>query len=345
MDDDSTLLTTDFDQPPRGSRLLGSLRTDLPLPTLGGAQFWSDELFFHGWHIQRHARLGHCRLLDAGGIRRARGSWEYCRERLAEFVAKSHAPPMSGKAVIVMHGLLRSARGMRGLARYLAREGGYTTFNVNYPSTRLPIAAHAASLASILRHLEGIEEIHFVCHSLGNLVVRHYLADCLAAKAATGQANGPAMATPAFGDAAPPAAGSLAGPDPRLRRMVMLGPPNRGASIAEWLSRVDPFKLLGAAHEIRDWSTLESRLVAPEIEFGVIAGGRGQTRGYNPLLTGDNDLIVTVESTRLAGATDFRRLPVLHTLMMDDPRVRAMTLRFLRNGYFTAAEERQAIVS
>ena len=36
----------------------------IPLPTLGGKQFWSDELFFRGWRIQRHAVTEHHRLLD-----------------------------------------------------------------------------------------------------------------------------------------------------------------------------------------------------------------------------------------------------------------------------------------
>jgi pimeloyl-ACP methyl ester carboxylesterase len=254
--------------------------------------------------------MGHYRLLDAWQVRRAWGSWEFCRERLAAMADRQGAPAMSGPAVVVLHGLLRSARGMRGLARFLAKEGGYTVFNVNYPSAREPVAQHAAGLAKILRGLEGIYEINFVCHSLGNLVVRHYLADC-----ARGLHGGIA--------------------DPRLRRMVMLGPPNHGAEIAAWLA-VDRLRLLGAAHEIRDWRRLESSLVTPALEFGVIAGGLGKQRGYNPWLAGDNDLIVTVESTRLAGEADFLRLPVMHTLMMDNRRVRAATLEFLRRGRFAA---------
>jgi len=306
---------------------------NLPLPTLGGAQLWSDEWFWHEWRIQRHAITGHYRLLDPRDVRRAWGSREDCQRRLAEIAGRDAASPMSGTAVIVLHGLLRSARGMRGLARYLEREGGYTVVNVNYPSTRLSIAAHAASLRRILAGLVGVEEIHLVCHSLGNLVVRHYLADCQRGAVAT---NGDAEGADAGGAPA-------AGPDPRLRRMVMLGPPNQGSRLAELLTPIDRLRLLGAAHEFRDWPSLAGRLATPEFEFGIIAGGRGEPRGYNPLLQGDNDMIVTVESTRLAGARDFVLLPVLHAVMMDDPRVRALALHFLRDGHFVSDEARQGI--
>ena len=53
--------------------------------------------------------------------------------------------------------------------------------------------------------------------------------------------------------------------------------------------------------------------------------------------------MVTVESTRLAGAADFAVLPVLHTIMMDDATVQEYTLRFLRHGYFVSEAERHPI--
>ena len=92
----------------------------------------------------------------------------------------------------------------------------------------------------------------------------------------------------------------------------------------------------------RAWNELEGGLATPACEFGILAGGRGG-RGFNPLLDGDNDLVVSVETTRLAGAADFAVLPVIHTLMMDDRTVQQYTLRFLQHGYFVSAEARQPI--
>ena len=49
-----------------------------PSKTLGGRQFWRDELFFHEWHVQRHVVTGHCRLLDCADKRHASGTMETC---------------------------------------------------------------------------------------------------------------------------------------------------------------------------------------------------------------------------------------------------------------------------
>ncbi len=91
------------------------------------------------------------------------------------------------------------------------------------------------------------------------------------------------------------------------------------------------------------WPELSKHLAIPQFEFGIIAGGTGDGRGYNRLLNGDNDLIVTVEETRLPGAHDFLCVPVMHTFLMDDRRVEEATLRFLNDGYFVIDDQRQPI--
>jgi hypothetical protein len=93
----------------------------------------------------------------------------------------------------------------------------------------------------------------------------------------------------------------------------------------------------------RQWDRLQQRLATPSFEFGIIAGGRGGERGYNPLVPGDNDGVVSVASTRLAGAADFAVLPALHTFMMNDAKVQEYTLRFLQHGYFVSPERKQPI--
>mgnify|MGYP001828885933 CR=1 FL=1 len=60
-------------------------------------------------------------------------------------------------------------------------------------------------------------------------------------------------------------------------------------------------------------------------------------------MQGNDDWIVTVASTRLAGARDFRVLPVWHSTMMNNPLVLDYTLRFLRHGYFESEDTRQRI--
>jgi len=290
-------------------------------PTLGGRQFWADELFYHEWHVQRNALTGHCRLLDGSNVRHAWGSFEECCAKLERIKRERSLPPMRGPAVVVLHGLFRSAASMAHISRYLREKGDYSVFNMNYPTTRGELAEHARVLDKVIRNLEGIEEINFVAHSLGNLVVRHYL-----------------------GDHTNPEVGTR--PDDRIKRIVMLGPPNQGAQLAEALgaNRMVHFVAGPSVGQMgRNWEKVATKLATPACPFGILAGGRGTDKGYNPWLGKDNDLVVSVETTRLDGAADFAVLPVVHTLMMDDPVVQQYTLRFLKHGYFVSPDERHPL--
>jgi hypothetical protein len=91
------------------------------------------------------------------------------------------------------------------------------------------------------------------------------------------------------------------------------------------------------------WRELKPTLATPACEFGIIAGGRGDGHGYNPLLSGDNDGMVTVASARLPGARDFLLVNDLHFVFLFSPDVQKPTLEFLRHGYFVSEEKRQPI--
>jgi pimeloyl-ACP methyl ester carboxylesterase len=303
----------------------------MPMPTLGGKQFWADELFFHQWRIQRHVSTGHYRLLDEHDLRYASGTYHDCRAALEQIKRQQHLPRMSGKAVVVLHGLVRSRASMEPLCRFLREQGGYTIFNVEYPSTRDDIAEHARSLRHIIDHLDGIEEINFVAHSMGNIVVRHYLGDLARQEPWKQPPNSLAADRRAV---------------TRFHRFVMLSPPNQGALLAEMFSNNVVFQqIMGDSGQQlgRDWPDLEKRLATPAFEFGIITGGKGSEKGYNPLLPGDNDGVISVETAKLAGARDFAVLPVLHSFVMDNDRVQEYVLRFLRHGHFVSEHERRPL--
>jgi pimeloyl-ACP methyl ester carboxylesterase len=305
------------DDPPSTGRL------NAVTPTLGGRQFWADELFFRDWHIQRNSFTGHYRLLDGSNLRHGWGTFAECQAKLEQIKQRRRLPPMRGPGVVVLHGLFRSGASMSNMARALRQQGGYSVFNVNYPTTRGTLTDHAGGLAKVMRSLEGIEPIHFVGHSLGNLVVRQYLAD---------------HTRPELGIR----------PDARIGRMVMLGPPNQGAQLAEVFAENRLFNFVAGASAsqlAREWDSLAAQLATPAFPFGILAGGRGTSKGYNPFLREDNDMVVSVETTKLAGAADFAVLPVLHTLMMDDAKVQEYTLRFLERGYFVSDEQRHPLGS
>lgn len=304
---------------------------EFPMPTMGGKQFWADQLFFHQWRIQRNTFTDHCRLLDEHDFRHASGSYDDCLAVLERIKKTRQLPPMKGRAVLVLHGLIRSRSSMDSLCQYLHEQGGYAVFNVEYPSTQSDIGEHAQSLRHIINNLHGIEEINFVGHSMGNIVIRRYLGDL--------ERQDPLKQSP----------NALAA-DRRARqrfhRFVMLAPPNQGALLAEVFADNILFKNIAgdSGRQLgRDWPDLEKRLATPRFEFGIVAGGKGGGQGYNPLLKEDNDGTISVETTKLPGARDFLRVPVLHSFMMDNPHVQQCALRFLKHGYFLSEQQRQPL--
>src|SRR5262245_24703007 len=62
----------------------GAAPANLATPTLGGMQFWQDELLFHAWRIQRNVFTGHYRLLDDHDWRQAWGTFDECQARLED---------------------------------------------------------------------------------------------------------------------------------------------------------------------------------------------------------------------------------------------------------------------
>jgi len=284
------------------------------MQTMGGRLFWGDVYFFHEWKIQQNVFTGHYRLLNGKDIRKASGTYGECIDTLLEIRKEEKLEPMKGKAVILVHGIIRSSKSFEKMRKRLVKEG-YQVFGFNYPSTRVPITDASKYLERVLTSFEGIEEIDFVVHSMGGLVVRCYLMNCEK-------------------------------PDPRIKRMVMLGVPNQGAGIANKVQNWPLFKMLyGPAGQqlVTDSEGLISRLPIPEFEFGIVAGARGTEKGFNPLIPGDDDGTVELEHTKLPGAADFMTVSALHSFLMGHTVVIDSTIRFLEEGRFRADSPAQPI--
>jgi hypothetical protein len=294
---------------------------NLRSPTFGGTQVWADVSCFHQFRIQHNVLTDHYRLLDPKNIRLAWGSLEACQDKLAAVRKAESLPPMKGKGVVVLHGLFRTRSSMKGLCEHLRKAGGYSVFDVGYPTTRGSVADHAKSLDSVMRSLADLDEISFVAHSLGNIVIRNWLHEISQDKERSEKL-------------------------PTLKRMVMLAPPNHQPEMAVALVRGDLIENIAgsaAADLAEGWKDLEPKLATPPFEFGILAGGKGNDNGFNILLDGDNDGVVTVANTRLAGAADFRRLEVLHSFIMSVAPARRMTLKFLKEGSFEGERKREPV--
>ena len=137
----------------------------------------------------------------------------------------------------------------------IAEAGGYTVIlhGLSHDARQRRLD-HARSLDSVVRSLEGISEINFVAHSLGNLVVRHWLKTLPTPKRTL-----PAGQT--FG------------------RMVMLAPPNQQPQLATKLIRGALAKFVaGPAAEATGHRLGESGAEAGHAALRVRHPGRRQGR-------------------------------------------------------------------
>jgi hypothetical protein len=271
---------------------------------------WTDELVRHDWRVQRRVADDSCRLLDPRDRVVHRGTADACRAAFTALQRDGTVPELRGTAVILLHGLGEGRDSMRPLATHLRGAVEAHVMSFGYASTGADIDAHARALATVVSDLSAVDELWFVGHSLGNLVVRRWLA----------------VADPA--DVA------------RARRLVMLGPPNQGSDLARMVATVWPLaaQAAGAARDlVVDWPRVAPTLAVPTFPCGIVAGGCGDGEGYSRLLPGDDDAVVRVDETRLPGATDFLVVPVRHAAMMRHEVVQRATVDFLRTGRFAAA--------
>ncbi len=283
---------------------------NVPFKTYGGTQFWTDHQHTHGYRIQSNWMTNHWRLLDASDVRRAWGTRQQCEAALDDLLSDNKVATESSKEyVVLLHGLMRSHQSMRSMEKTLRAADCGTVLRFSYASTRNTIGDHAAALQEVLTGLPKDAKISFVAHSMGNIVVRHMLADLKEE-----------------GD-----------PDGLLQRfqcMVMLGPPNQGAAIARRLAYTKVFGLVAGKTGLQlgpNWQQLVGSLAIPEFPFSIIAGDLSQKNVRNPILGEASDFVVQVEETHLEGRESFTTVPVLHSTLMKNATVQQLVVDFLQS--------------
>lgn len=211
-------------------------------------------------------------------------------------------------AVVLLHGLARRPRAMRGVAAAL-EEAGYEPVAIGYPTLTSSIEAAAAVVADRLVQL-GDRPLYAVTHSMGGVLIRYLRDDRVTWK-----------------------------------RIVMLAPPSQGSAVARAVQAavgVDVFKQLPAAAALG--TTTPTAWPYPPAPFAVIAGTR-RPAGFHPagwlgrlFLPADepSDGTVLVRETRLPGAAAFATVDAAHTAIMDHPEAQRLAIAFLRDGAFPA---------
>jgi pimeloyl-ACP methyl ester carboxylesterase len=267
---------------------------------LGAFQHWADVWVRSGWRVQIHYRTGAARILDPGNAIVNIGDEQECLETAARMAPSSGLP----KAAILLHGLGHHPGGMDRLTETLGR-AGWAVANVGYPSLRRPVEDHAIAASRIARAMveDGAETVSMVGHSLGGLVAR----SAMARACADGWKPG---------------------------RLVLIGSPARGAAIADVLKSVTAYQMLTGSCGQAVTAAGAANVPLPECEgILIVAGGNG-ARGFNPLLRGDNDGIVSVHETHLLGGveSDLVLVPSIHSSLAGHPMAVAAAHGFLETG-------------
>lgn len=201
--------------------------------------------------------------------------------------------------IVLVHGLWCNRIWMSTLGRRLGRLG-YTVHYFDYPSVRRSPAQNAAQLHRFITQL-GLPAVHLVAHSLGGLVVLHFL--------------------------------QIATVCP-IGKIVLLGTPVKGSEVAKRLVNLPlGSKLLGKS--IHQGLTGFLPRGVEQVELGMIAGT--VRLGLGLILGGvgeQGDGVVTLEETRLDHSKDHHCAPVSHTGLIFSVKVVRQIDHFLQHGSF-----------
>lgn len=184
--------------------------------------------------------------------------------------------------VVLVHGMGRTPISMLPLELHL-EDVGYRVMNFGYSSYGPDVSTIGQNLAAALAEelsARPATRVHFVGHSLGNIIVRWTLA--------------------------------YQPPEAELGRFLMLAPPNRGSSAAD---RMAPFVgwLLTPIRELRTTeSTVRALPPLDGIDFAIVAGkDDGKVSVAETCLQGASDHVV------VPSAHTFIMLPPSIHLLID----------------------------
>ena len=181
----------------------------------------------------------------------------------------------------------------------------FQTVNVDYPSRDYSIEELAEiAISPALELCSNPDEIHFVTHSLGGILVRQYLSNHKI---------------------------------PNLGRVVMLGPPNKGSEVVDKMKNVPGFHFINGDAGMQLGTgemSVPNKLGPAEFDVGIIAGTESINLILSLIIPSTDDGKVSVERTKLEGMNDHIEMETSHPFMMKNKRVIAQVIHYLKHGNF-----------
>ncbi len=209
---------------------------------------------------------------------------------------------MAKSCVILLHGYFGTDTSLKILEARLRHEG-YGVLNIDYPSREMKLEEMADYIHPVVSKFlaeHPDSKAHFIGHSMGGLVIRHYLHRH---------------------------------PCDQLHRTVMLGTPNDGTESAEGYGGKQWAQSIGGPVIEQVVPGYPHPNLPPEAEAGVIAG-RISTNPMTWFSGKRSDGVVDLESTRLKTPHAHTILWTGHVTMPINPLVLESVVRFLDTGQF-----------
>lgn len=208
--------------------------------------------------------------------------------------------------VVLLHGISRTALSFRKMQMALER-AGFTTLNLDYASRSKALEALAEDIRPAIQpfadRIDGC--VHFVCHSMGGLLARVYIAR-----------HRPK----------------------HLGRVVMLGTPNSGSEIADRLKNFGAYRAFFGPAGQQLGTQRDSAVAAlfPPVDYpvGIIAGNRSIDPVAATMLPKPHDGRVSIANTKLEGMADHVIVRTSHPWLVRNSEAIAQTIAFLRDGKF-----------
>ena len=205
---------------------------------------------------------------------------------------------------VCLHGFLRSGLSMVLLARKLQDLGYKEVIFPTHPYHRMPLEKISRRLERQIHQAmkkHNADHVDVITYSMGGLVFRACLER-----------------------------------DIPFRRVLMIAPPNQGAEMAAQIRTLlpvhklgwDPFAALlpSAIHALQE--------PASNIEIGILAGIKGNQKGFNSRLSTDNDGKVRLEETYLSRNVPHYVVQSRHSMMIVSPKILNISHYFMKNGHF-----------
>lgn len=211
----------------------------------------------------------------------------------------------SKDTIVILHGIARSSGTMSVMEEFFTNKN-YHVINIDYKSREYTLDRLTKNLQKDIKpHTENSDyKIHFIAHSMGGLLVRAYINTY----------------------------------HPKnLGRVVMLGTPNQGSEVADFMQNNILFQSFYGPAGLQlgtDQRSIQKLLGDVDYELGIIAGDRSIDPVSSAILPGKDDGKVSIARTKVKNMTDHIVLHTTHTFMMRNEKVLKQAYHFLQHGKF-----------